>query len=391
MRVILLSLVAMLGAQGHVFGGDWNLIDLGTLGGSETFGNSINNRGEVVGMSRLYQDSDTHAFFYSSGVMRDLAPINSGDLRSTGFGLNDIGQIVSGVMVGSMYYPAMYDTHTGQTTILGSFGGNFYNLTGAALAINNSGAAVGYSYLSSGTTHAFVYLNGVMTDLGGTGSQAFAINNSGMIAGSSSGAAAVWINNSRLDLMPGVQSTATGINDSGTVVGERLQLGPTGGHDEAFVWNNGNLQGLGALESGRNSGANDINNNGDIVGYSDVASLTFSTNPVTGTIAVATNYVDHGFLYKGGLMTDLNSLISTNSGWVISGAYGINDSDQILCWGQLNDGLYHSFILQMPEPSVSSLLIFGSAGVFAYRRRNRKEPRSDSATNLSKGISSRWN
>jgi hypothetical protein len=51
--------------------------------------------------------------------------------------------------------------------------------------------------------------------------------------------------------------------------------------------------------------------------------------------------------------------------------------------------LNHSFILQVPEPSVSSLLIFGSAGVFAFRRGNRKGRRNYSGTNRSTGISSR--
>src|SRR5262249_41804818 len=112
MRVILLSLLAILGTQGHVFGGDWNLVDLGTLGGSESFGWSLNNLGEVAGDSRLYQDSGTHAFFYSSGIMHDIAPINSGYIRTTYSGLNDFGQVASGVMASGRYYPAIYDTRT---------------------------------------------------------------------------------------------------------------------------------------------------------------------------------------------------------------------------------------------------------------------------------------
>src|SRR5262245_37919037 len=113
MRVILLTLLSILGTQGPVFGVDWNLVDLGTLGGSQTSGISLNNLGEVVGASRLYQDSDSHAFFYSSGVMHDIAPIDSGYLRTIDFGLNDYGQVASGVMFGGMYYPAIYDTRTG--------------------------------------------------------------------------------------------------------------------------------------------------------------------------------------------------------------------------------------------------------------------------------------
>ena len=42
MRVSLLLVAVVAGMQGDAFGGDWNLIDLGTLGGSETFGHTIN-------------------------------------------------------------------------------------------------------------------------------------------------------------------------------------------------------------------------------------------------------------------------------------------------------------------------------------------------------------
>lgn len=132
------------------------------------------------------------------------------------------------------------------------------------------------------------------------------------------------------------------------------------------------MQSLGSLEPGRSSGAYDINNNGDVVGYAYVTSLSYSTNFSTGKITITTNTVSHGFLYQNGAMVDLNSLISTNSGWVIQEAYSINDSGQILCEGQSNSGLFHSFILQVPEPSVSSLLIFGSAGIMMYHRKRRK-------------------
>lgn len=74
--------------QGSAFGGDWDLIDLGTLGGSESFGSAMNNLGEVVGMSRLPGDAASHVFFYSGGVMHDIGLINNGMLQ---FGVNDSG------------------------------------------------------------------------------------------------------------------------------------------------------------------------------------------------------------------------------------------------------------------------------------------------------------
>src|SRR5712672_611622 len=103
---------AMFGGMHAVslFAGNWTLTDLGTLGGSETFADSINDLGQVVGMSRVSGDTDTHAFFYDNGVMQDLAPINSGDIRASfRLGLNNVGQIASGVMVDDAYYPTIYN------------------------------------------------------------------------------------------------------------------------------------------------------------------------------------------------------------------------------------------------------------------------------------------
>jgi probable HAF family extracellular repeat protein len=70
----------------------------------------------------------------------------------------------------------------GTPTNLGTLGGSNSDAT----AINASGTIVGTSYTASGAQHAFSYSNGTMTDigaLGGTFSEAFSINNSGEIVG----------------------------------------------------------------------------------------------------------------------------------------------------------------------------------------------------------------
>lgn len=61
---------------------------------------------------------------------------------------------------------------------------------GEARAINNSGIIAGY-YLTSSTSHAFVWDNGVMSDLG-VSCDAYGINDNGWVVGSSSNRAVLW-------------------------------------------------------------------------------------------------------------------------------------------------------------------------------------------------------
>jgi probable HAF family extracellular repeat protein len=369
---------AMLGGMNAVslHASDWNFTDLGTLGGSETFADSINDLGQVVGMSRVARDTDTHAFFYDNGVLQDIAPINSGDIRASfRLGLNNLGRIVSGVVIDDAYYPAIYDRQSGQTTTLGSLGSTS-GFTGVATAINNSGVAVGISYLSSGVRHGFVYRNGNMSDLGSLGgySGALAINSAGTAVGFSSDSpngfqrAVIWANNSILDISNGFESQARGINDFGKVVGETMTLA---GNQEAFLWSNGSSENLGTLAPGRTSEAFSINNEGNIVGTAEaISSITFQTNPITRIITTVTNYHNHAFFYSNGSMLDLNSVISTNSGWELYYAFGINNSDQIVGWGSMDGGEHiRSFILQVPEPTTPALLIL-LASAFALRPRS---------------------
>lgn len=363
------------GAQSaSLYGSYWTLTDLGTLGGSETFADSINDLGQVVGISRLPDDIGSHAFFYANGVMQDISPVNSGDIRAGRLGLNNLGVIASGVVSGGAYYPVIYEPAIARTTTLGSLGANS-GFTGVATGINDSGVAIGYSYLDSSTRHAFIYRNGSMSDLGSLGgySAALAINNFGMAAGFSSetlngfARAVVWQNNSMLDISNGLESEARAVNDFGQVVGETST--PAGGM-EAFLWSAGSSQTLGTLPTGRTSQAYSINNIGEIVGTADiVSSITYETNPITGHVNITTNYHDHAFLYTHGSMIDLNTLISTNSAWELNYAYGINNSDQIVGWGSLDGGQhFRSFILQVPEPAMPSLFVAALSARLFYQR-----------------------
>jgi probable HAF family extracellular repeat protein len=132
--------------------------DIGTLGGTESFAFAINDSGRVVGLSRIAGDATTHSFLYSNGRITDLYPLNSQDIQTVGpTGINNSGQIASGLVIGGVYSPAIFDSRTG-ITLLGSLGGvTSYGFNGVATSINNRGDAVGYSYIDSINRHAFLY------------------------------------------------------------------------------------------------------------------------------------------------------------------------------------------------------------------------------------------
>jgi probable HAF family extracellular repeat protein len=91
------------------------------------------------------------------------------------------------------------------------------------------------------------------------------------------------------------------------------------------LWQSGALQDLGALGWDR-SYANDINDDGQVV----------------GALQTGQNY--HAFIWANGQMQDLNSLIPTDSGWVLTEAQGINDKSQIVGFGVIN-GQTRAFLL----------------------------------------------
>jgi probable HAF family extracellular repeat protein len=126
----------------------------------------------------------------------------------------------------------------------------------------------------------------------------------------------------------------------------------------AVLWNNGTITDLGVLGTPGNfisSEANDINNKGQVVGWSYI------------NISTA-----HAFLYSGGAMIDMNSLIPTNPGWTLGEGIAINDNGQIVGRGTNPSGQGHAFLLTpVPEPSTSVLLTLGAVTLLGSRRLRR--------------------
>ena len=336
------------------------ITDIGTLGGSQSFTYAINDVGQVVGYSWMAGDASGHPFLYRKGKMTDLYPLMG---ATTPQSINNLGQIASGVVVSGIYSPAVFDSRTNTITILGSLGGfTSYGFNGVANSINNIGQAVGYSYIDNINRHAFLYENGAMSDIGSFGgySSALAINDSGMIVGFASDTyngrahAFLYTNGVMTDIDPfgdsdfsWSESYARDINNHGQVVGEFLTEDETAFH--CFLYDRGRITDIGTL-GGPDCTADAINERGDVVGTSPVQVGTeVYCDPETGTCYEYPIYSWHAFLYKNGKMTDLNTLIPSDSGWELNWAFDINNKGQVVGYGTVDDR-FRAFLLT-PIPS----------------------------------------
>lgn len=163
--------------------------DLGTLGGPDSWGYYLNDKGQVAGFS-LTSDLSARPFLWNQGEMIDL-----GSLGGTfGFAnaLNNRGQVA-----GSMNLPGDFNSHPflwdrGTLIDLGTLGGE----NGNGDAMNEAGEVTGEADTSIPCTQncdhpevyrAYIWRDGVMTDLGvRPGDQcgnAYAINARSQIVG----------------------------------------------------------------------------------------------------------------------------------------------------------------------------------------------------------------
>ena len=138
------------------------MIDLGTLGG--TFGSAglLNNRGDVVGASNLPGDQTSHPFLWRGGKLVDLFTTTIGGSPITANQINESGEIVGAAAFPNRPFDA-YLWKNGVATDLGTLNGDCFS---EAVALNSGGQVVGYSVACDfSSQRSFLWENGSMVDL----------------------------------------------------------------------------------------------------------------------------------------------------------------------------------------------------------------------------------
>ena len=294
------------------------IVDLGTLGGNESLAATINNRGQVVGAAANavpdsfpgplgFWGTQTRAFLWEKGVMKDLGDLGGPD--AFGISVNERGQIAGISYTSSTLSGVANDWcqdippqnpflwEKGRMIDLGTLGGAC-GFPSFGVGLNNQGQVVGQSDLAGDfTAHPFLWdpkRHPHLRDLGTLG---------------------------------GTFGSATGLNDAGEIVGFATTADDVATH--AFYWSNGLMKDLGTVKGDGCSVAYHINAGGQVVGTSG-----------DGCDEV------HAFVWQlGGPMMDLNDLVPSGSGLVLTAGEFINDRGEIGASGVLPNGDHHAVLL----------------------------------------------
>jgi probable HAF family extracellular repeat protein len=370
----------------------YKLIDMGTLGGPQSYVNAgsgnefgnfaliVNNRGTMTGSADTFTPDPfpgfcsnddcfvSHTFEWKNGVKSDLGALPGGASSASNWisangliaGFSQNGEIDPLIPGSPEVHAAIW--RNGAITDLGTLPeGGFESI---AAAVNSQGQAVGFalntipdpdSMVIGFQTRAFLWQDGAMKDLGtlgtGTDAQAILISEKGQVVGWSytnsvptnacmPGFAFVtgsfiWDKeNGMRDLgsLGGTCTTASDINNHGQIVGFSNLPGDLSEH--GFLWNNGSFQDLGGSLGGDFLGPFALNDAGEAVGFATLPGDT----------------IGHAVLWKRvGEMVDLGGVGADQCSYATS----INAATQVV--GTSSDCVSTSRVLLWEEGSIFDL------------------------------------
>ena len=350
---------------------DWTIKALGTLGGTTSFANGLNNLGQVVGYSYTAGDTIKNAFITGANGSGMTSLGTLGGTMSEARSINNSGHVV-----GWAYSAGSNDRHA---FITGPNGKGMTSLSigdgtiSEASSINDARQVVGWSR-SAGSNAANAFITGPdgkgITPLNGlVGADRsilpLDINNTGQVTGFSwvglgtderafitgpNGAGITSLGTLGTD--PFSYSYGLSINNSGQVVGSSS----TNSGDSAFI-TGPNGTGMTSLSflGGIHGIASGINDQGQVVGWADTAQGTTDA-----------------FFFSDGNMTDLSVAHSiVEAGWTNLRPAAINDEGQIAGHGTLY-GSEQAFLLSpIPEPETYAMFLAG-LGLMGFIARCKK-------------------
>lgn len=367
MRLILPSAICLVFAQATCASAGYDIMDLGSLFRHSLPG-AVNDSGEAAFYVLPKGSLDSPLLLPGVGYVASpfANPQSWTILPNVGpyvyiYDINNSGAVIGGSGLRSYLF------RDGWQSEITSHSHEFLD----AKSINNDGQIVGSASTDDGE-RGFIWNNTedvvFLGTLGGRNSVAFGVNNHSIVVGASDtgiqdGASPIWEafvcqNGSMqgLGTLGGYASTAFAINDSGVVVGE-AQTADREVH--AFVYDPVHgMQDLGI--PGVESVALDINNAGWIVG-------------AAGDLGGNTR----AFVYSpAGDRWFLDELIPSNSPWQrLISAKSINSGGQILGQGLINNELHVFLATPSPEPSAVFLLGMALPKFYQLTRLRQKRQR----------------
>ena len=368
MKKILAIGLLVAGTSAHAV--DYNVQLLQSLSGGDSLAYGLNENGTVVGQSFNSATNQKEAVVWNNGVVASLG------VKGLARAVNNSGTVVGETGDVFLGFPNGYAfswSGSGPVTNLGTINDGLYS---GAYDINESGVITGFSCTNANATcvfqsHGFRYDGGTMTDLGAVPadpstaySRGHGINDSGEIAGRGSITTftgsdkhmVYWdgANNLTQVINPiGIYSTAQQINNNGIIVGNGYNAA---GDMRGLVWDAAlNQDVLMGTFGGTESRAWSINDVGTIVGFAEDAG-----NADRAMVS-----------YDGGnTLVDLNDFVLDLSGWQsLDVAYDINENGQIVGVGTLTDGTKGAFLLTaVPVPAAVWLFLSAFAALFGFRK-----------------------
>ena len=320
----------------------YKLTDLGQVDGVGSFAVGINGNGQVAGFvitashdSRAVTSADGQPFAYVQALqLMEVSPE----------GIGPLGDLTGLVVVSSppspfAYHAFRYSAQDGLVD-LGTLGG----LSSTGISINAHRQVAGWSYTAAGVPRAFRSTPGLPLQelplFGGSPAQSFAggINDAGQVVGNAEDSTGHWHGFRFTDGQPLLDLGVLGPN----AVRDINQLGQVvGASGYAFRYTDGvGIENL-APQYALGSSGDAINDAGDVVG--SIGQSDGGTH--------ASRYTDQDG------MIDLNDFIDPSSGWVLTGATGINNSGQIVGVGTFNGQSPRAFLLTPVIPDVTPPVI----------------------------------